>query len=166
MRVGISGHQTFDDSRGWSAVRTAIANCLREVETPLVGLSSLATGADQVFAQELLAADGELVVVLPFSQYRDVLPEPNRAEFDNLVARCREIVVLAKVPSIEAAYMEAGRYIVDNCDYLLAVWDGSPSRGYGGTADVVAYARDRGRLIKVIDASRWRRSGRSERDSS
>jgi methylmalonyl-CoA mutase cobalamin-binding subunit len=26
----------------------------------------------------------------------------------------------------------------------LAVWDGEPARSYGGTADVVAYARERG----------------------
>jgi hypothetical protein len=33
---------------------------------------------------------------------------------------------------------------------LLAVWDGKPARGHGGTADVVAAAREQGRTVRVI----------------
>jgi hypothetical protein len=35
-------------------------------------------------------------------------------------------------------------------DELYAVWDGKPVRAYGGTADVVAYARERGTPVRVI----------------
>jgi hypothetical protein len=48
------------------------------------------------------------------------------------------------------AYLSASRYLIDHCDLLLAVWDGSPATGSGGTADAVAYARDRGRSIVVV----------------
>jgi hypothetical protein len=40
--------------------------------------------------------------------------------------------------------MDAGRVVVDRSSVLVAAWDGQPSRGLGGTADVVAYARERG----------------------
>jgi len=30
------------------------------------------------------------------------------------------------------------------------VWDGQPARAYGGTADVVAYAREHGTPVRVI----------------
>ena len=30
------------------------------------------------------------------------------------------------------------------------MWDGKPARSYGGTADVVAYARERGTPVRVI----------------
>ncbi|MFH9861330.1 hypothetical protein [Streptomyces sp. NPDC017202] len=33
---------------------------------------------------------------------------------------------------------------------LLAVWDGKPARGYGGTADVVAYAERTGVAVRVL----------------
>jgi hypothetical protein len=42
----------------------------------------------------------------------------------------------------EGTYAEAGRVTVERCDALLAIWDGAPSRGVGGTADAVAEARD------------------------
>jgi hypothetical protein len=45
------------------------------------------------------------------------------------------------------AYAHAGRYIVDHCDVLIAVWDGAPSRGRGGTAEIVQYALERNRPI-------------------
>jgi hypothetical protein len=33
---------------------------------------------------------------------------------------------------------------------LLAVWDGTPSQGVGGTADVVAFAGERGVPTTVV----------------
>ena len=41
----------------------------------------------------------------------------------------------------EKAYERVGRYVVDRCDVLIALWDGERSRGHGGTAEIVDYAR-------------------------
>ena len=46
--------------------------------------------------------------------------------------------------------MDAGKVVVDRSSVVLAVWDGQPSRGLGGTADVVAYARQRGVTVTVV----------------
>ena len=48
-------------------------------------------------------------------------------------------------------YGPAGAAILDRSDMLLAVWDGSPSRGPGGTADMVTQARIRGMPVLIID---------------
>ncbi|MEV5731635.1 hypothetical protein AB0N50_38930 [Streptomyces pharetrae] len=40
--------------------------------------------------------------------------------------------------------------LVGVVDELLAVWDGKPARGYGGTADVVAYAQRQGTAVRVL----------------
>jgi hypothetical protein len=37
-----------------------------------------------------------------------------------------------------------------DADELLAVWDGQPARGYGGTADVVEAARYKGIPVTVV----------------
>ena len=44
--------------------------------------------------------------------------------------------------------------VVEHSDVLVAVWDGDRSRGEGGTADIVAYAADRGHLLLWVRASR------------
>ena len=46
--------------------------------------------------------------------------------------------------------MEASRAMLARADHLFAVWDGKPARGYGGTADVVAEARQRGVPVTAI----------------
>ena len=46
--------------------------------------------------------------------------------------------------SDEDCYLAAGHRVVELSDLMLAVWDGSPAKGKGGTADVVAYAVRRG----------------------
>jgi hypothetical protein len=40
--------------------------------------------------------------------------------------------------------------MVDRADRLIAVWDGLPARAYGGTADVVQYARHKGTPVTVV----------------
>jgi hypothetical protein len=40
--------------------------------------------------------------------------------------------------------------MVDRRDLLIAVWDGQPARGHGGTADVVQAAKDHRIPIQII----------------
>jgi hypothetical protein len=46
--------------------------------------------------------------------------------------------------------MAASEHVLDTVDALVAVWDGRPARDYGGTADVVAAARERGLPVTVV----------------
>ena len=39
-------------------------------------------------------------------------------------------------------YALAGGYIARRCQTLLAIWDGLPPRGFGGTATIVGWAKD------------------------
>jgi len=48
--------------------------------------------------------------------------------------------------------MEAGESIVNEADVLVAVWDGKPAAGLGGTADVVTYARNLGKPLIWINS--------------
>ena len=40
--------------------------------------------------------------------------------------------------------------MVDRSERLVAVWDGKPARGIGGTADIVSYARQKGVPVVVL----------------
>ena len=41
--------------------------------------------------------------------------------------------------------------MVDHSELLIAVWDGKPAAGLGGTGDVVSYARQSGKHVYQID---------------
>jgi hypothetical protein len=125
-------------------------------ETPvrLVALSPLAEGADRLVAERVLAREGsELEVVLPLDEVdyeADFKTDASRAEFRALLARARTVHWMSRAPSRNEAYAAAGRYVVDHCDVMIAVWDGRAANGPGGTADIVAYARERGTRLVMI----------------
>lgn len=147
-QLAITGHRGLSDELEAEVDRMIRATVAENRD--VVGVSCLADGADAVFAQAVLDAGGSLIAVLPAAEYRDSLPEEYRPVYDRLLARAGKVVQLPFVTPDPQAYMEAGKRMVDESDTLLAVWDGLPGRGHGGTADVVAYARSRGVPVTVL----------------
>jgi hypothetical protein len=160
VRVGVTGHRTLADPTG---VERRVGDALTWIAAQLGGsppstvrftaVSSLAEGADRVVAHRILAEpDAELEALLPLppGDYAvDFIDASSREEFRALLTRARWTVVSTQPRP--AAYEDAGRRVVDAADVLLAVWDGEPSRGRGGTAEIVAYARRQGRPVFVVD---------------
>jgi len=62
----------------------------------------------------------------------------------------RPIIKLDYVESDSAAHMDASIRMIERADELVAIWDGQPARGYGGTADVVHAAHDRQVPVIVV----------------
>jgi len=123
---------------------------LSECAPDVVGVSCLADGADQVFARAVTDLGGRIEVVVPAERYREGLPEDAQGQYDHLLAQAVAVRRLPFGDSTSESHMVASKLMVDEADALYAVWDGKPARGYGGTADVVAYARDRGTPVRVI----------------
>ncbi|MFV2020333.1 hypothetical protein [Micromonospora sp. LOL_023] len=116
----------------------------------LVGVTCLADGADQLFAEAVLRHGGQLEVVVPAQQYRDGLPEHAHAAYDKLISQAAAVHRCDYRISNSDAHMAASELMVDQSDRLFAIWDGMPARAYGGTADVVAYAKSHGVPVTVI----------------
>jgi hypothetical protein len=149
-RIGITGHRGLPPR-----IQELIAAALRtELEphagTDLVGVSSLAGGPDQLFARTVLDLGGTLEVVVPAEQYRDGLDPDERQGYDDLLAEAKHVERLPFVESTEQAHLAAGQVVVDRSERLVAVWDGKPARGIGGTADIVSYARQKGVPVAVL----------------
>jgi hypothetical protein len=52
------------------------------------------------------------------------------------------------------SYEAVGRFVARNCDLLIALWDGRPGKGRGGTADTVQFAADSGPPVWWIRTDR------------
>lgn len=144
-----SGHQYIPPSARdfvWDGITSVLA---QEAE-PVVGRCSLAAGADQLFADAVLRLGGVLEVVIPAHGYDETLAGASLDGYRRLLRCASRVDVLPYGRPSEAAFMAAGRKVVDTSDALLAVWDGQPSRGLGGTADVVDHARATGRRVVVV----------------
>jgi len=128
----------------------AVREALTEYGPEVTGLSNLADGADQIFARAIIDAGGTLEVIIPAKEYRARLPGDARQEYDELIARASAVRELPFTASTAESHMAAGKLMIDSADELFAIWDSQPARGYGGTADVVWYARQRGMPVRVI----------------
>lgn len=148
--VGVTGHSNLTD-RSIEIVRHEMIDRLRSRSDGLVGMTCLARGADQAFADAVLELGGVLEVVVPASDYFTAISDPvSRERCDEYLRVASGTVTMPHETSGPAAYLSASKYLIDRCDVLLAVWDGSPPTGGGGTADAVAYARELGRTIDVV----------------
>lgn len=149
MRLAITGHRGLP-SATVHLVDEALRDELREYADPVVGLSCLADGADSLFARAVLDHGGTLTVIVPAAQYRDGLPSEHHPVYDALLDQASEIIRLDHTESTSRAHMDASVAMIERADRLLAVWDGQPARGYGGTADIVRAARERNVPVTVI----------------
>lgn len=150
-RIGITGHTNLA-----TVSAPLVAHSIRRelgIYPPaeLVGITCLARGADQVFARVVLDLGGSVEVVLPAADYRERKVKPDNAgEFDELVSEATTVHTMPFARSNSDAYMGASEYVLSTVDALIAVWDGKPSSGYGGTADVVDAARKRDLPVTVV----------------
>lgn len=149
-RLAVTGHRALPEHTE-RLVDTALrAEVARHSGSELVGLSCIADGADALFARAVLDAGGMLIVVVPSERYRDGLPKRHHDSYDGLMARASDVIRLDHPKSDSHAHMDAALRMIEQADQLLAVWDGQPARGYGGTADVVDAASKRGVPVTVI----------------
>ena len=170
LAVGVTGHRVEVLPEGSVPVlRERIRDVLQQIEVAgrdlfdkerdsfaallpkLSFVSPIADGADQIAAEVALELGWELQAILPFERahYRSSLAnDVARERFDALIGRATGLLELPGDPAHSLdAYVMTGRATVAHCDVLIAVWDGLPPRGRGGTGEVVQLALTRGTAI-------------------
>ena len=153
-RIGITGHASLTPFTR-RVVAAELAALLAQ-RSEVVGFTSLCEGADQLFAYAVLAAGGEINFVQPCADVEDGIAPSSVQHFRALRDVCTATVAALDpggqphLTGSQEAYLAAGHAVVDAVDELVAVWDGLPAVGMGGTGDVVAYARSVGAPVTVI----------------
>jgi hypothetical protein len=174
LGVGVTGHR-LDGLRNadWELLRARVREVLALTQQvagraragllkgdgrcgmPVRVISPLAAGADQIVAEEGLAAGCELHAPLPFQQEeyeKDFSTPESLGRFRHLVARASSVDVLGGKSESGAergaSYGAVGVEVLRLSNILLAIWNGRPAKGAGGTAQIVEEARAAG--IPVI----------------
>jgi hypothetical protein len=157
LTVGVTGHRDLR-AEEIPGIEARVADFLKGLQKrfPDLGLqllSPLAEGGDQLAARVALQTGVDLVAVLPFmrTEYEKDFATPEELEqFRTLLQRARRIIELPLVHGEwddgefsrverDRQYAQAGVFISNHCQILLALWDGKPPALVGGTGDVVQY---------------------------
>lgn len=160
--IGVTGHRVLAEQEKLDAGLDAVAGRIAEAfpGEDWTVVSALAEGADRFVAARLLDRPAtRLVAVLPLPPHdyeADFPTHASREEFRSLLDRAHEVVEVPRAASRDAAYEAAGRGVLDRADVLVAVWDGRGAQGQGGTAAIVAQARERGLPLAWLHAGNRR----------
>ena len=156
VHVGITGHRVLAEPE---RIEAGLERALRRIETAyperlLKVFSALAEGADRLaLGPALKRAGTSLVAVLPLEKYdylSDFKTSDSKDEFLRLLSGAGDVIELPSCAEREEAYAAAGNYICEHAEVLVAVWDGQDGQGRGGTATVVAKARELGLPIAWV----------------
>lgn len=137
IKIGVTGHQHLDNK-----VTDWIINQINKELDKLnieLGYSSLAIGADQIFAEILIKREIPLIAIIPSNNYIETFNEGDKLKYLNLLNIADKSFILNFSKPTEEAFFNAGKKIADDSDILFAIWDGQPAEGLGGTGDIVKY---------------------------
>lgn len=155
--VGLTGHRELKDPEAVGAlIRQEVEKLGLEMGSAIAGCSSVAIGADTLFAEICQSLRIPWIALLPFPQveFKNDFSESQWSHALELLANSLHLEVSGTSDDRTAAYLHCGRRTVDRSDVMMAVWDGKPARGEGGTAEVVAYTRKKNKPLMVIDPIR------------
>ena len=152
--IGFTGHRHLPDGeRVGRALRSVVESLRAEISGKLIGYSSIAIGADTLFAETCIALGIPWIALLPRSRedFKKDFTESDWEKTSELLQQAQRVESLPPARSRDLGYLEGGLSTVDEADIMIAVWNGEPSRGTGGTAEVVAHAENLAKPIILID---------------
>lgn len=155
---GVTGHRDISLTDR-DLLRDHFSRIFREYldampSTSFVLLTALAEGADQIAAEVAFAMPRFEVVAtlpMPLDDYLADFPDDDSRSLLDLLSRCTGRIDTSELhgslrPEVsserDSLYQLCGRWVSDNCQVLVAAWDGEEPTHVGGTADIVYYRVD------------------------
>ncbi|MDB5135329.1 MAG: hypothetical protein JWP37_1932, partial [Mucilaginibacter sp.] len=171
ISIGITGHRDLSAEQQAAlepVIERAIENIVYYHHNPhnkalfVLFTSPIAKGADTLFAHVALTylkfGDGGLRIYLPFEKeeyIRDFDTLKEKTEFEVLLKnpKVTEVTCINQLSSNnrDELYLQVGQKMVNDNEYVIAIWNEEKAKGTGGTAQIVAYAKDKGKNILLIN---------------
>lgn len=114
-------------------------------------ITGMALGVDMYAAEIVLGLKSSyngitLESAIPCETQAEKWTEVQRDRYYEIAAQCDEETMLQHQYTPDCM-QKRNRYMVDEADYIIAVWDGRP----GGTSKTVQYAQRQGKPVTVIN---------------
>ena len=152
MIVAFTGHRP-DKLGGYKLPNDTYIKICRDIDwllkelNPEKVISGMALGVDQWAANIAYKLGIPFVAAIPFEGQELAWPEASQKTYRVLRRLASEEVIVSSGGYSADKMQVRNIWMVDNCDSLIAVWDGSK----GGTGNCVEYAKSVDRKIYQID---------------
>jgi hypothetical protein len=116
------------------------------------GWTCLAAGADQLFAERIIAHGHVHIAVVPFDGYEHVFASSDaRSKYERLLSQSRVVELKLNNLPHQEAFLRSGQYVVNSVERMIFIWDGEEAIGRGGTGDIVSYATARKKSVAILN---------------
>lgn len=114
-------------------------------------ISGMALGIDMWAARIVLKLKEiypsiKLVAAVPCKNQTNKWAEKSKKEWNYIIEKCNDVHYVSKEEYTAWCMQKRNEWMVDNSDYVIAVWDGSK----GGTGNCVKYAQKQIKYITTI----------------
>lgn len=118
-------------------------------------ITGMALGIDTLFAKIAIESKLPFIAAIPCKGQDSMWKVPSRMLYQELLQHelCSPYYVTKGLYS-STCMQKRNEWMVDNCDLLIAVWDGSN----GGTANCVNYAAKQGKFTVFINPKHYENS--------
>ena len=110
------------------------------IAKPEAVIVGMAQGWDQAVGFAAMSLGITVHAAVPFEGQENKWPPAAQQEYRNLLLCCATRTVVFPGGYCAYAMQLRNEWMVDRCNQLMAMWDGSP----GGTANCIKYANKRG----------------------
>jgi uncharacterized phage-like protein YoqJ len=152
MNLAGTGHRPSKlggyDNATYTRLVALAQTAIKELKPELV-ISGGALGWDMALAAAANIERVPFLVAVPFKGQEAMWPKLTQERYQRMLERAQDVVIVCE-GGYEARKMQVrNEWMVDHCDLLLALWNGSN----GGTANCIEYAERVGRPIKNLWAT-------------
>lgn len=154
MIVAFTGHRP-DKLGGYDIPNPTYIKVYHQINDALLDLkpekviTGMALGVDQWAAVCAYRLKIPFLAAIPFEGQENAWPEESQKIFRLLRKLAAEEVIVSEGGYSPAKMQVRNEWMVDHCDKLIAVWDGTD----GGTANCVKYAKSISKDIYYINPS-------------
>ena len=119
-------------------------------------ISGLAIGVDQIAAESVIEArqrpgietNVQLIGAKPFPSQASRWPKPTYNHWEYVCSLCNHIYTISDDPYHPSKMQIRNQWMVNQSDYIIAVWDGTE---HGGTWNCIDFARSQNKRILLIN---------------
>lgn len=152
MILAVTGHRPDKlygynmKTRPWKFLKDKIKRCI-EAKSPKLCISGMALGVDMLFAEAAIEIGIPLEAAIPCRNQEKIWRPEFQKHYHSILEKASIVTLVTDAPYKPELMQIRNEYMVNRCDVLLAIWNGTP----GGTANCVAYAYERGKeIIRIV----------------
>lgn len=161
MKIAITGHRPSKLGNDYALTSPLIHSIKAKIQDyinnhlinlkhdPIQFITGMALGIDTLFAQIAIENEIPFIAAIPCVNHQGKWPVKSRQVYDSILANklCTKHIVTPTEYTYECM-QNRNIWMVDNCNLLIAVWDGVEQ---GGTWNCIKYAREQGKQIIYIN---------------